>query len=246
MSTENKMKKVLVLGASGATGRLLVNQLLDQGCQVSAVVRPQTQLPEQLTAQENLIIVRRTLLEMSDQELSDLVVGCDGIASCLGHNLSFKGVYGKPRKLVTDAVMRLSQAVEANKPSLPVKFVLMNSTGNRNRGRLEPVSFAQRCVVFLIRYLVPPHADNEQAAEYLRRSYDTNHSQLQWVAVRPDSLIDESETSAYQVHVSPIRSAIFDSGQTSRINVAHFMAQLMLDNKLWDKWRGEMPVIYND
>ena len=34
------MNKVLVLGATGATGRLLVTQLLEQGVEVVAIIRP--------------------------------------------------------------------------------------------------------------------------------------------------------------------------------------------------------------
>ncbi|MCP4135133.1 MAG: NAD(P)-dependent oxidoreductase, partial [bacterium] len=55
----------------------------------------------------------------------------------------------------------------------------------------------------------------------------------------------EEEVSEYEVHPSPIRSAIFNAGQTSRINVGHFMAGLVTDNHLWDRWKGQMPVIYN-
>jgi hypothetical protein len=41
------------------------------------------------------------------------------------------------------------------------------------------------------------------------------------------------------------RSALFDPGVTSRINVAHFMADLITDEDEWKKWKGQMPVIYN-
>ena len=58
-------------------------------------------------------------------------------------------------------------------------------------------------------------------------------------------LIDKDEVTPYDVHPSPTRSAIFDAGKTSRINVAHFMALLMTDQAEWSKWRGQMPVIYN-
>jgi hypothetical protein len=61
----------------------------------------------------------------------------------------------------------------------------------------------------------------------------------------PDSLKDENEVAAYEVHPSPTRSAIFNPGVTSRINVAHFMADLMIGGDLWGKWKGQMPVIYN-
>jgi hypothetical protein len=50
----------------------------------------------------------------------------------------------------------------------------------------------------------------------------------------------------YSLHKSPIRSAIFNPGETSRINVGDFMARLILDPYLWSNWQGQMPVIYNE
>jgi len=121
----------------------------------------------------------------------------------------------------------------------------MNTTGNRNRDLSEPISFAQKCVIGLIRLLLPPHVDNEKAADYLRIQMGQNDQFVEWVAVRPDGLTMEEEVTEYEIHPSPIRSAIFNAGKTSRINVGHFMAQLINDNELWNKWKGQMPVIYN-
>jgi hypothetical protein len=56
---------------------------------------------------------------------------------------------------------------------------------------------------------------------------------------------DEAETTEFSVHASPIRSAIFDAGKTSRINVSCFMADLIGDEEVWKQWMGKMPVIYN-
>lgn len=47
------------------------------------------------------------------------------------------------------------------------------------------------------------------------------------------------------VHQSPTRSAIFDAGKTSRINLGNFMCRLIEESDLWEKWKGKMPVIYN-
>ncbi len=55
----------------------------------------------------------------------------------------------------------------------------------------------------------------------------------------------ENEASEYEIHPSPTRSAIFDVGTTSRINVGHFMAVLITDQETWTKWKGTIPVIYN-
>jgi hypothetical protein len=159
--------------------------------------------------------------------------------------MSLKGMFGYPRRLVTDATRRLCNAIKANKPEDPTRFVLMNSAGNSNRDLHEPISVRQKCVIGLLRLLVPPHVDNEKAADYLRTAIGRRDDAIQWAAVRPDSLIDEGQVTEYEVFPSPIRSAIFDAGLTSRINVGHFMADLITDDDTWNKWKGQMPVIYN-
>jgi hypothetical protein len=235
----------LIVGASGATGQLLVAQLLDRGHQVKVIVRTPVTLPAGVKNHENLSVIHASVLDLSDADMVRHVSGCDAVASCLGHNMSFKGLFGHPRRLVTDATRRLCSAIKANKAQTPVKFVLMNTTGNSNRDLHERISFGQTCVIGLLRLLLPPHVDNEEAADYLRSQIGPDDGMIEWAAVRPDGLINESEVTEYEVHASPIRSAIFDPGKTSRINVGHFMADLMTDNDTWNRWKGQMPVIYN-
>ena len=236
---------ILVVGASGATGRLLVEHLLNRGHSVKIIVRSPDSVPANVRNHENLSITLDSVLDLSDAELIQQVNGCDAVASCLGHNLNLKGIYGQPRRLVTEATRRLCGAIKENKPAKPVKFVLMNTTGNSNRDLSEPISFAQKCVIGLLRLILPPHVDNEKAADYLRTKIGQNDVTIEWAAVRPDGLIDENEVSTYELHPSPIRSAIFDAGKTSRINVGHFMAELIMDAETWNFWKGQMPVIYN-
>ncbi|SDE99140.1 NAD(P)H-binding [Pricia antarctica] len=236
---------VLVVGASGATGKHLVEQLLIQKHQVKAIVRSPEKLPESWKNNDGLQIIPASILELGDREMSEHSHGCQAIVSCLGHNLTWKGVYGQPRKLVTDATRRLCEAIKVNNPEQRLRFILMNTTGNRNRDLNEPISFAQKCVIGLLRLLLPPHVDNEKAADYLRTKIGQNNQFIEWTAVRPDGLTDENEVTDYEIHPSPTKSAIFNGGKVSRINVGHFMATLISDGDLWKKWKGKMPVIYN-
>ncbi len=236
---------ILVVGASGATGRLLVEQLLNRGQNVKVIVRSPDKLPEVLKNHDHLSVIRASVLDLSDAEMTRHVNGCDAVASCLGHNLSWKGIFGHPRRLVTDTTRRLCNAIKANKSVEPTKFVLMNTAGNSNRDLHEPLSFGERCVIGLLRLLLPPHVDNEKAADYLRTNVGQNNGAIEWAAVRPDNLINEDKVTEYEVHPSPTRSAIFNAGLTSRINVAHFMADLITDDDTWNRWKGQMPVIYN-
>ena len=239
------MKKVLVVGASGATGKLLVADLLKRDAEVTAIVRPSGSLKKSFECHPNYREVSASITEMSDNALSLLLKDCDVVLSCLGHNLNFRGMFGEPRRLVTDTIEKVSRVVESLKPDQKVKIILMNTTGNSNRDIPEKPPLSQRWVISILRVLLPPHVDNEQAADFLRTRVGQSHLFIEWVAVRPDGLTDEVEVSEYDIQQSPTRNAIFDAGSTSRINVANFMATLATDPELWDKWKGNMPVIYN-
>jgi nucleoside-diphosphate-sugar epimerase len=237
---------VLVVGASGATGRLLVEALLDRGRRVRAVVRSPEKLPDALRGHHLLEVVHASLVDLGDDEMARHVGGCTAIASCLGHDPSLGGIWGPPRRLVADATRRLCEAVRATRPDRPVRFVLMNTAGNRDPDLEERISLAERCVIGLIRLLLPPHADNEEAAAYLRSTIGRSAGDIEWVVVRPDTLVDVESATGYEVHPSPTRSAIFNAGRTSRLNVARFMADLITDDDAWRRWRGRMGVIYDE
>lgn len=237
---------VLVVGATGATGRLLVQQLLRRGLTVRVIVRSPDRLPDEIKCHDRLSITRASVLDLGDVELVQHVDGCAAVISCLGHNVSWKGIYGHPRRLVTDATRRLCDAIKVNKAERPTRFVLMNTAGNSNRDLNESVSLGERALLMLIRVLLPPHVDNECAADYLRVRIGQADKAIEWVAVRPDTLIDEEQVTEFEVHPSPTRSAILNAGRTSRINVGDFMMNLITDDNVWNRWRGQMPVIYNN
>ena len=154
---------ILTAGASGATGQRLVAELLNRGHHVKVIVRSPDKLPDNIKHHERLTVTSASILELSDEEMQQQVAGCDAVASCLGHNMTFKGVFSKPRRLVTDATRRLCMAIKANNAERITKYVLMNTVANRNRDLNEVISFAQSLIIWLLRLFLPPHPDNEQA-----------------------------------------------------------------------------------
>ncbi|MDA3943121.1 MAG: SDR family oxidoreductase [Bacteroidetes bacterium] len=234
-----------VVGASGATGKLLVEQLLEAGQRVKIVVRSTSAIPEKWNGNQQMTIIKRNISEVNVEEMTKYLADCQSVASCLGHNLTWKGIYGKPRNLVSDSVDLLCKAIQKNAANVPIKFVLMNTAGNRNRGLNEPISVGESILIGLIRFFLPPHPDNERAADYLRVTVGQSNPYIEWVAVRPDTLTDEENVTEYTVYKSPATSALFNPGKTSRINVANLMLRLITEEKLWNKWKGQMPVIYN-
>ena len=104
----------------------------------------------------------------------------------------------------------------------PAKFVLMNTTGNSNRDIHEPILLGQSIVIGLLRLLLPPHVDNEKAADYLRTEIGQEDKAIEWAAVRPDGLSNEDEVSEYDVHPSPTRllQFTFSVRQPSSIEIS--------------------------
>ena len=235
--------KILIVGATGATGKLLVNQLLENGHEVKAFARNEKKFSNETINHKNLEIITNTVLDISEEELEKHTKRCDVIVSTLGHNLTFQGMFGNPRQLVTDSIKKLCKVSE-NTKNKPVKIILMNTVGCKNEDLKEKKPFVENSVLFLLSSLLPPVSDNEKAANYLRTSVGQNNPNIEWVAVRPDSLINEEETSPYTTHSSPIHT-LFKPGKTSRINVAHFISELISNKEIWFEWKGKMPVIYN-
>merc|ERR1712137_900720 len=122
--------------------------------------------------------------------MGEHVTGCEYVASCLGHNLTFKGMYGHPRWLCVDATRRLCKAIDtANKSSqVQGKFILMNTNGAKDPSD-PPFSFGARFGIGLLSLCVPPVKDNIRAANYLRKKAKTDCPSVDWVIVRPGNLI---------------------------------------------------------
>ena len=110
----------------------MVEELLNYKQNVKVIVRLPEKLPDTIKNQEGLSMISASVLDLSDKEMADQVAGCNAVASCLDHNLTFKGIYGKPRKLVTEVTQRLCMAVKANKSEKSTKLVLMNTVANCN------------------------------------------------------------------------------------------------------------------
>jgi len=233
----------LVVGATGKTGLRLVEQLLDRNHKVRVIVRSTHKLPAGILNNPDTTVIEASVLDLTDEEMAKHVKDCNAVVSCLGHVIDFKGMFGEPRKLCTDATRRLCDAIEKNSPSEPAKFILMSSVGVRNPDPGERRTRFERGLLTLLRHTLPPHRDNETAAEYLQGSVGKENKYIEWCSVRPDSLID-AEVSPYDIEESPV-TGILTGRPTTRSNVAHFMSELIEDAEIWGTWKFRMPVIMN-
>ena len=225
------------------TGRALVAQLLSKGHRVRAIVRSPRKLPADVLNHPNVTVIEASVLDLSDREMAEHVRDCDAVVSCLGHVMDLKGIFGEPRRLCTDATRRLCNAIAENRPNKPIKFILMNTVGVQNPDLEEKRAWFERWLLALLRHSVPPHLDNEAAAEHLHQNVGKGSTHVEWCSVRPDSLVD-AEISLYDVEQSPT-TGILTGRPTARANVAHFMIELVENAELWSTWRFGMPVIMN-
>jgi nucleoside-diphosphate-sugar epimerase len=237
-------RTVLVLGGTGRTGGRVVTQLLERGVHVRAVVRSAARLPEGVAGHAGLSVTEADLLSLSEKGLRDLVQSCDAVVCCLGHNINLKGVFGPPRDLVEQATTRVCRAIEALQPDKPVRYILMSSVSvNQPDGRDTRRGGLEKAGLAVLRGLVPPARDNQRAADFLCAEIGTADPFVEWVAVRPDTLVEGAVTE-YSLHEGLV-SSLARPDNTNMANVAHFMCELVQDPQVWDDWRCALPVIVN-
>ena len=197
--------KAILVGATGQTGKLVVEKSLANDHKVRIIVRSRNRLPSEILEHPNITLVEANVLDLMDEQMADLVKECDAVVSCLGHVISFQGIFGEPKLLCTEATKRLCKAIESNCPTSSVKFILMNTVGVSNPDVREQREWFERVVLTLLRWLIPPHKDNETAAQHLHANIGQKNKYVEWCSVRPDSLINEV-VSAYEIAESPSTS----------------------------------------
>jgi hypothetical protein len=239
-----KQPMVLLMGGTGRTGRRVMEQLLNRGVNVRAIVRSRMKIPADIADNPNLSVVETSLLSLKQEELQRYLNGCDAVISCLGHVISFKGIFGPPRNLVVQATTRLCTEIEQMQPTKPIKFILMSSVSVNQPKRLDTRrGIFEKMLLWLLRCVIPPAIDNQKSADFLYNNIGINNSFVQWVVIRPDTLL-EGDVSKYKLHEG-IVSSLFTPNNSNMANVAHFMCELVTNSKTWNEWTGKMPVIIN-
>ncbi len=240
----SQQQTVLLLGGTGRTGSRVLQQLLERGVSVRAIVRSPHKLPAAIARNPLLTVIESSVSESADEDLARYIDGCDAVISCLGHTTNLSGIFGKPRDLVAEATARVCRAIETLRPERPVKFVLMSSVSVNRPERLDSRRGGlERAALWTMRGLVPPARDNQRAADFLCGRVGTSDRFVQWAAVRPDTLCD-SEVCEYELHEGLV-DGLFRPGKTNMANVANFMCELVTSDATWGSWRGKLPVIVN-
>lgn len=211
------MRRILVFGAEGATGRRLVQQAAAAGHVLRAserLFRDRAALPDAVEAVE---------ADVLSDDLRPLMRGMDAVVSCLG-------VPNDPRTLIdppplyVEGTARIVEAMQAE--GVPRIVVISAAFVAVSRG---PVLFRRAVIPSLTRVL-----DQMRGMEALLRV-----SGLDWTAVRPGWLMDGEATGDAWVGAEPFPEHIIRA-RTGDV------AALLLDCAARDAWLGQTPFIARD
>jgi len=210
--------KLTIFAATGGIGRQLLEQAVEAGHDVTAVVRTPQKLPGELSRQVRVIAADLAAPNLA--VLQTAVEGADAVLSGLGpRSNSEAGVATEGTRAITAAMKAAGVRRIVVVSAAPIGTV--PSPGRPDPPKHDPGDG------FFIRYLGAPLT---KAA--LRRHY-ADHAQtddalpatdLDWTAVRPPRLTDKPLTGSYRTaRGRNLRRGLF----ISRANVAHFMLRAL-------------------
>jgi putative NADH-flavin reductase len=197
-------RKVLVLGATGPTGRQVLSQALQQGHEVTAFVRNPKRLP---IAHRRLRVVTGDVTD-DGPAVPQAVSGQDVVISALGIGMSFRS-----RDLIARTMPRLVAAMETQRVS---RLIFTSAFGVGSTS--IDVPFLARVMMRLV--LRDVYADKKAGEEMLRRS------QLDWTLVYPAVLTNGARTGRYRVGE---RLSLRGLSRVSRADLAAFLLSQIED-----------------
>jgi putative NADH-flavin reductase len=206
--------KILLLGASGRTGRLIVEEALKQGYDLNVLVRDKNKIS---FSSKTIKVYQGTPASRTD--LAAAMEGCDLIISALSIARASDAPWSKlitPEYFISDSM----------------KYVIAEA-GQQNLKRLITISAwgvgeTKKEIPFWLRWLInhtnlrPVYAEHESQENLL------TNSNLHWTAVRPVALNDSKKIKTLKVSFNNFPKP---SLYISRQSVAKFMVDIIKSDK---------------
>jgi len=189
--------KLVVLGATGATGLEVARQATERGHSVTAFVRA----PDRLGALKNQIAVKKGDL-LDSSQLAKGIEGHDAVISAFGPRLP---VTKADEHLLQQFATALTKAMEGTR----VRRVVVESVAFLFKDSIMPPTY------LLGRLLFPAVVADSAAMERIFAE-----SSLDWTMVRPPELTNGPYTGKYRVRKGHLPAFGF---KISRANVADYM-----------------------
>jgi putative NADH-flavin reductase len=211
------MMKLVVFGASSASGKLLVEKALAKGDEVTAFVRDESKLG---MTQSNLKAVCGDALD--PVQVEEAVNGKDAVLSTLGPK-------GKPAVMVAQSTKHIIDAMERNHVK---RLVVVSVAGIAVRQDHRKKNIIDGVLKLLLKDLF---IDRENQLALLQAS------QLEWVAVRVSRLIDRPANASVKGSLKAFFGTPSPSLKVSRDDLTDFMLEQLTS----DQWLRQAPIIGN-
>jgi putative NADH-flavin reductase len=198
--------RILIVGATGGTGRQLVAQALERGHSVTALVRDPSKLQLE---HPRLRVLRGDVLDYASVEAA--VSGQDAVISALGHKRYFY-----PTRILSEGTRNILRAMEAHGVH---RLVSQTSLGiGDSAGRM-----GLYYTLLVVPFVVPFYFWDKTRQERLIAA-----SQVDWVIVRPGKLTNAEARRQYR-HGVKIGNYVW-TVRISRADVADFMLSQVTDD----------------
>jgi len=200
------MKKILLFGATGGTGKEVVKQALEKGYEVTVAIRD----PSAFTVRHaSLTVLKGDVLKPSTFERQ--IAGKDAVLSCLGTGSSLK-----PTTLYSEGIQNITAAMKA----AGVKRLLCISAGALDVNK--EMGFFIRCLTKVILQKIL----KELYTDMRLMETEVESSSLDWTVLRPAMLKNHPLTGKYRVG---IHSHIRHPFSIARADLAQYMLNSISD-----------------
>ena len=206
--------RILVIGATGGTGREIVKQALERGHDVVALARKPSKIK---TQNDRLRVVQGDAMDPASVDAA--VQGCDAVVCALGHKR-----YLGPSKILSEGTRNIVRAMEKHGVK---RLVVETALGvGDSIGKLGVYY-----TLFTIPFILPFYWYDKGRQERVVRE-----SSLDWVIVRPGQLTNGRKRGTYK-HGPRVGNYLW-SVSVSRADVADFMLNQLGDTPYLRKAPG--------
>ena len=211
--------KILILGANGAVGKLVLDELLQANHDVKALVRNASAMQRK---HRRLTVVQGNPTNVAD--LEDVLGGQELVVSTLGARTN------KKTTLRADVARNLAAGMKRHGVR---KLVWLDAAGVGSSKE-----FVQRSSFFFGRIIIPLFLDHMYEDAAVADAL-IEKSGCDWVIVRPMSFTNGAKTGNVSV-VTDMSLTVQLRLRIARADVAAFL----VDQVVEDDYVGQMPVIY--
>lgn len=211
------MNKILLLGATGRTGKHVLGWALQQGYVVTALIRNRNTI---FFESEKLKIVKGSPYELND--VRKAIVDCDAVISTINNPRESDSFFAKqvgPTDVIERSIKNVLIAMEEN----GVERIITQSTIGASESFYEvPWWFRLMIKYTSLKYVFSDHTKAETAIK---------ESKTIWTIVRPPRLTDSENDKPVTVGFNLPKRLIF----ISRKRVGHFLVNIINDQNYYNK-----------